>query len=434
MLHIGSTRILVTNVHSARNAGDRVLLEVTLAELQAQFPRSQITVAMNDLRSYEPNHGVQLVGSLMHWFQDDEGNWRLAAVLAAPWLLLQALVFALIWRWTHRKLPLPGAGMRRQLLYAYADADLVVSCPGNFFFSGAGQGVPFFLAVLAFAYGWLIGKPLYMMPQTIGPLRRRREQRAMRWLLDRVRLVLLRDETSEAMIKAIGLRHPRCRVFPDVAFLYQGADDLALLAQAQAALPEMPRPWLGVTVINWSGHDRHHARPEQYEGAVAAALRAFLHAHGGSAILFPQVCGPSEAEDDRPPARRIATQLRSEGLSVVALTNEATPAQLQTAYGQMDLVLGTRLHSNILALTAGTPVLAIAYQYKTHGVMRLLGLGDWVIDIAQATPETVTAGLERLWQERVALRAQLQQTLSHVRSQAHLAAAWIRADFEGLKA
>ncbi len=421
--------ILVTNVHSARNAGDRVLLEVTLTELQAQFSGCTITVAMNNPASYAPDQAVQVVGSLTHWFQDDDGAWRPWAVLAAPWFLLQALIFALIRRWTRRKLPVLCTGAQRRLLHAYAHADLIVSCPGNFFFSGAGLGVPFFLAVLALAYGQLIGKPLYMMPQTIGPLRRRREQWAMRWLLGQVRVVLLRDETSEAAVKAIGLRHPRCRVLPDVAFLYRGQNDLTLMAEAQAVLSELARPLIGVTVINWRGHDRHHARPEQYEAAIAAALRAFLQAHGGSAILFPQVCGPSAGEDDRPPSRRIAEQLWGDGLPVVALAAEATPAQLQAAYGQMDIFLGTRLHSNIFALTAGTPVLAIAYQYKTHGVMRMLGLGEWVIDIQQMTAEVVSAALEKLWRERVVLRAQLQRTLPEIQRQARQAAAWIRADF-----
>jgi len=423
--------ILVTNVHSARNAGDRVLLEVTLTELQAQFPGCAITVAMNNPRSYALGQAVQVVGSLTHWFQNDDGAWRPWGVLAAPWLLLQALAFALTRRWTRRKLPVLCTGEQRRLLHAYADADLIVSCPGNFFFSGAGLGVPFFLAVLALAYGWLIGKPLYMMPQTIGPLRRRREQYVIRWLLARVRLVFLRDETSETAVEAIGLHHPRIHVLPDVAFLYRGEDDLTLLAQAQAELPRLARPWVGVTVINWRGHDRHHARPEQYEAAIAAALRAFLQAHGGSAILFPQVCGPSAGEDDRPPSRRIAAQLRGDGLPVVALAAEATPAQLQAAYGQMDLFLGTRLHSNIFALTAGTPVLAIAYQYKTHGVMRMLGLEAWVIDIGQATAEVVSAALEKLWRERDALRAQLQRTLPEIQHRARQAAAWIRADFAG---
>jgi colanic acid/amylovoran biosynthesis protein len=425
--------ILVTNVHSARNAGDRALLEATLTELQAQFPGYKITIAMNDPRSYGPERSVQVVSSFTHWFQDDTGAWRRWAMLAAPWLLLQSLVFALIWRWTRRRLPILGAAAQRRLLHAYADADLIVSCPGNFFFSGSGLGVPFLLAVAALAYGRLFGKPLYMMPQTIGPLRRRREQNTLRWLLQHVRVVLLRDEISAATVRAIGLRHPRCYVLPDIAFLYRGDNDLALLAQAQAELGGLARPLIGVTVINWQGHDRHHARPEVYEAAVAAALRAFLQSHGGAAILFPQVCGPSEAEDDRPPGRRIAEQLCSAGLPAVALTTEATPAQLQTAYGQMDIFLGTRLHSNIFALTAGTPVLAIAYQSKTHGVMQMLGLGDWVIDIQQATPEAVTVAVEKLWQERAALRTHLQRTLPEIQRQARQATAWIRADFVGLR-
>lgn len=307
--------ILITNAHSARNAGDRILLEVTLAELRSQFPGCSLTVAMNNPRSYAPGPGERVVGSLTHWVQDDDGAWRPCALIAAPWLLWQGLLFALVWRTMRRSLPLLCTDEQRRLLHAYRDADLIVSCPGNFFFSGSGLGVPFLLAVLALAYGRLMGKPLYMMPQTIGPLRRRREQRAMRWLLTRIRLVLLRDETSDAALKAIGLRHPRCYVLPDVAFLYQGEEDMTLLDQARAALPGLPRPWVGVTVINWRGHHRRHARPEQYEAAVAAALRAFLQSHGGSAILFPQVCGPSEAEDDRPPSRRIAEQLRGEGLS-----------------------------------------------------------------------------------------------------------------------
>lgn len=424
-----AVNILVTNVHSARNAGDRILLEVTLAELQAQFPDCVITIAMNNPASYAPDQAVRVVGSLTHWFQDDGGAWRPWAVVAAPWLLVQALAFALIWRLTRRMPPMLCTAGQRRLLHAYAEADLIVSCPGNFFFSGAGLGAPFFLAVLALAYGRWIGKPLYMMPQTIGPLRRRREQWAMRWLLRQMRLVLLRDETSAAAVKAIGLRHSRCHVLPDVAFLYQGGNDLTLLEQARAELGELTRPLIGATVINWRGHDRYHARSEQYEAAVATALRAFLQAHGGSAILFPQVCGPSEAEDDRPPARRIADRLRSEGLPVVALATEATPAQLQAAYGCMDLFLGARLHSNIFALTAGVPVLAIAYQYKTHGVMRMLGLGAWVIDIQRATPDVLSEALEKLWQERDALRAQLQRTLPEIQRQARQAVVWIRADF-----
>jgi colanic acid/amylovoran biosynthesis protein len=44
--------------------------------------------------------------------------------------------------------------------------------------------------------------------------------------------------------------------------------------------------------------------------------------------------------------------------------------------------VGTRFHSVILSLAAGTPALAISYHgYKTKGIMEMLDLGELVFDI-----------------------------------------------------
>jgi len=103
--------------------------------------------------------------------------------------------------------------------------------------------------------------------------------------------------------------------------------------------------------------------------------------------------------------------------------------ELQAAYGQMDLFIGTRLHSNIFALTAGTPVLAIAYYYKTHGVMQMLGLSDWTIDIAAVDSETLTGLLEKLWSHRQEIHLHLASKLPEVQQQARSVARLIREDW-----
>ncbi|MBW7883455.1 MAG: polysaccharide pyruvyl transferase family protein [Caldilineaceae bacterium] len=423
--------ILITNVHSARNAGDSVLLEATLAELRAVFPGATITIAMNDPKSYRPRHDERVVAAFMDWFKATSagtGAWRLGRVLLAPWLLGQSLVVALTQRWWGRPAALPRSGARRELLLAYCQADLVVSCPGNFFLSGSGIGIPLLLAILALAYGWLAGKPLYMMQQTIGPLRRRRDQLAVRWVLERVRIVLLRDEVSRATLTEIGLEHPSCHVLPDLAFLYQGGGDVRPFAATLA--PRNERPFLGMTVINFGAHNRFFRHQARYEAAVAAAICTFLRRHGGTVFLFPQVHGPTYAEDDRPPARRVAALAGDLAANVVVIEDEWPASPLQAAYGQMDLFLGTRLHSNIFALTAGTPVLPIAYQYKTHGVMQTLGLDHWVLDIDSVDAQQLTERLEQLWQQRAELRAYLATTIPAIQQQARLAAQWIRRDFE----
>ncbi|MFN3334437.1 MAG: polysaccharide pyruvyl transferase family protein, partial [Caldilinea sp.] len=170
-------------------------------------------------------------------------------------------------------------------------------------------------------------------------------------------------------------------------------------------------------------------RQDVYESALIAALNVFVTRHGGTVFFFPQVTGPSQAEDDRIPSRRVAAGLRACGASIALIDATWSPAELQTAYGQMDIFIGTRLHSNIFALTAGTPVVAIAYFYKTFGIMQMLGLSEWVLDIWTVTDQELEQRLELLWQQRAVLRRHLGSVLPQLQEEARRACNLIRADF-----
>ncbi len=432
-------KILVTNSHSVRNAGDRVLLEVTLAELQANFPGSEITVAINSLLGVEDCDTTRYVGSFMNWFKSVDAEaerWDRRRLLALPLWMLQAWLVGLAVRYLGRPWPAPRDAARRALLDAYVRADLLVSSPGNFFYSGSGLGVAFLLHVCALAYGALLGKPLYMMPQTIGPLSRRRERWALAPILKRMRFVTLRDEKSLPAVLALGVPAGRCRVVPDSAFLFEGdGESRRFTALIEEGGPREPdRPYLGVTVIDWGVKNRRFTRQAEYERAVSEAASAFLAQHGGTVFIFPQVTGPSALDDDRIPARRVAAALDAAGAPAVLVDAVWPPGELRAAYGRMDLFLGTRLHSNIFALTAGTPVLAVAYQYKTHGVLAMLGLGEWVIDIEDVDAAGLAGRLELLWQQRAEVKALIRDRLPALQHEARRAAMWIAADYAQLAA
>jgi colanic acid/amylovoran biosynthesis protein len=143
------------------------------------------------------------------------------------------------------------------------------------------------------------------------------------------------------------------------------------------------------------------------------------------------VHGPTAAEDDRHAARRVYQQLQPYGRQVILVEAPLAPAQLQAAYGEMDLFIGTRLHSNIFALTRTVPVLAIAYQYKTYGVMEMLGLGDWVLAIETLSGQALGELLQRLWAERTNLRAELAQRIPQLQQEIQGELAQIRTDYDG---
>jgi colanic acid/amylovoran biosynthesis protein len=407
-------QILIVNLHSSHNAGDDVLTRVTVRQLAQAFPDARLTLAMNDPGSYR---GVeQTVGSFVTWLKDSHGRWRIWSPLLIVLSLLTALGYRLMGR---RVLALVPAAYR-PLLQAYFTADLVVSSAGNFLYSSGRVGLTLLLAIYVMIYGWLVGKPLYTMPQTIGPLRHRWEERAVRWALGKARLVFVRDAISQAELQRIGLWDGRCRLAPDVAFALPPAPATAgeALLAAHGLRPEV-RPRLGVTLINWGAQNHLFTGQEGYETAVAQTIRHFLHQYGGQAFLFAQVRGPAPADDDLIPAQRVKAQLADLGEQVVLVTTPCAPEELKAAYGRMDIFLGSRLHSNIFALCEVVPTVTIQYQYKTRGVMQMLSLEEWVIEIERVNKADLWSLLERLWTERETIHQRLQVVLLSIVAEAN---------------
>lgn len=245
-------------------------------------------------------------------------------------------------------------------------------------------------------------------------------------------MVLIRDAVSMEVWK--GWRVPRVRGFlvPDLALGRPPetcrAEALALL-QSHGAGEEQGRPWLGVTLMNWGTINRTFLRQDEYEEAVAAAVRDFVTRTGGQAFLFVQVHGPSFGQDDAVPARRVRQRLADLGDRVVLVGKWVAPTLLRAAYGKMDLFLGTRLHSNLFALTEGVPVVAIGYQYKTRGIMRMLGLEEYVVEIDAIAAETLVPLVRRAWSENRALRAHIASELRRLREETAQAGNLIAQDY-----
>lgn len=399
-----TTRILLINVHSSCNAGDAALTEVTLEQLQANIPAAKITLSMDDPASHSGDGAV--VESLFTWIKQPEGGgrgrWKLASLFwLAPGTLLPILTARISGRPFFRLTP-PAW---RSTLNAYLQADLVVSKPGGFLYS-SGLGLSLLVSLYTMILALAAGKPLYLFPQSIGPFRRGWERWLVRQVLSRARLIMVREEISILELAACGLSRERVQLMPDVAFAFRGAPP----AEAAAWRPDLRSfiesrcPLLGITAINWGAQNPTFQHQEAYESACAAAARYFIEKIHGRVIFFPQVWGPFEAQDDRVSARRIARRLADLKSEVLLVDDPVPPRILKSLYGRLDILIGSRMHSNIFALSEGVPVLAIGYQSKTAGIIRMMGLSEWMIPIQETSAETLTQKLDQLWQRRQEVR------------------------------
>jgi colanic acid/amylovoran biosynthesis protein len=432
------TQILIINLHSSRNAGDAALAQVTISQLQAAFPDARFTLAMNDPDSHPPDEQrhIRVVGSFMYWLQAVSGagvaRWQFWALCWLPFIWALALFVYQVSGW--RMYPLLNQE-QRALLDAYLDADLIVSAPGNFFYHSGTVGVPFLVAAFSMVVAVLVGKPLYTMPQSIGPLQRWWQGLLVRWVLKRARMVLVREPLSVEQLHRIGAWFPHCALLPDLAFAFPGcsSETARHWLHEQGIDLDQQHPLIGVTLINWGVQNTRFAEQAHYEAVVSAALQHFTRRYGGMVVLFPQVCGPAYADDDRVVSRRVAARLSAEGVPVVQIDKPVAPELLKGAYRLMDLFIGTRMHSNIFALAEGVPVLAIEYRFKTQGIMRMMGLEHQVVDIAQMDTMQMTMLLEATWQPRAALREHICKQVTQQAAQAATAGALISRDIASIR-
>jgi len=116
-------------------------------------------------------------------------------------------------------------------------------------------------------------------------------------------------------------------------------------------------------------------------------------------------------EDDRLPARRILSKVDDISNSVRVIETPISPSLLKSIYGQMDLFIGTRMHSNIFAMSQGVPVLAIGYLHKTLGIAQTVGIKNWVLDIQKTDDKQLIKKLNDLWVERHQVRAHLEKII-----------------------
>lgn len=425
--------ILIINVHSSCNAGDHALTQATITMLEKQFPKATLKLAIDDPDSYKGT--TQTIGSLFTWVknlnQDRIPEWSIVnLILLIPCSIIPIITYRLfgkaIYIFTPKQL--------QALLSAYFKSDLVISKPGGFLYS-SGRGLTLIIALISMSLAVLADKPLYILPQSIGPLNHSWERYLVKLTLNQARIIMVREKISLHKLISSGANQSKCHLIPDLAFSFFSDSRSSAInwLRENNIDPDTDRPLLGITTINWEKQNPKFSNQSMYENGIAEAARYFIDKLNGKVILFCQVWGPSASQDDRIPARRIAALLESRKDSITQINEPIQPKLLKSIYGYMDLLIGTRMHSNIFALCKGVPIIAIEYQHKTSGIIEMLGLEDWLININSVNNKNLPHLIEQLWSERNTIKNQINTTLPNLIQQANMAGNLISKDFISLQ-
>ncbi len=382
-------KITVLANHSVANVGDHAILQETLKLLDQSYPGSDITLVFNEPEQaqaiYTQQHVIRSAIGMMTTI-DTQGYYHLAS-------RSQRMVFIISMLWKTVSIALrsrrkSASTPEDSLLYAIADADLVLGCGGGYLCSDPDEIFGWFtLVLLPFMIAHILARPLVLLPQSIGPLPNIRQRLPSIWVLRHARLIIAREPLSLHFLEQLGVAQ-QAIPGPDMAFGMQAASSKiveALFLDMGVTLDTAPR-LIGITAINWEGQSQVFDRQARYEAALLGAVNHFT-TEGAQVIFFPQCTGPSQAEDDRRVAARIMAQATHP--AYIFQMPELDPALLQAAYGKLDFLIGTRMHSVILAANAGVPSVAIGYLPKTAGILQDMDLEQYALAIETVTSEQI---------------------------------------------
>lgn len=411
-----SPRLFVPGLYTWGNKGDAALALSFLPWLAQSYETDSITLTSFTPEKDAGHYGYPVIDMVIRpYHRAHYLSAQLAQRIPGGKVLLTAARMAytqmIMWYltlWAPLFLRNPGLAKRlvpahvNRVAVAIADADEVVSIPGGYLNALHHTDDLWLFHLPTFRLSVALGKPAILGPCSIGPFTRAHRGFARRTLL-RTRQILVREDRSMGILRELRIPDTLLTRTPDMAFALpleqQTATGLSTIARVATFAKD--REILGVSVRDHSfpGHSDRERMQREYLGHVADAVASRVQDKAPIIVIVPQTM------EDIPVGRDLLTILNTRYplVASLAVEDDLSPSDLVALYDRFRLLVGTRMHANILAMSTCTPVAAIAYEPKTMGILDRMGLPEWGIEIDRLDDGRLKDLVSRQWEAAHAL-------------------------------
>jgi colanic acid/amylovoran biosynthesis protein len=244
----------------------------------------------------------------------------------------------------------------------------------------------------------LMGKPLILSPQTIGPFTGKWTSRIAKSIMRRCQRVYARDVLSTAYLQELGVTDNTAEAI-DVAFR---------LPHLSAPRPAGGKVRVGINVSGllyrggYSG-DNQFDLTVDYKVLTDQMLDYFTARPECEVHLVGHVITDFVANEDD---YSTAVELVKRYPQAIVAEKFLSPSAAKSYIASMDYFAGARMHACIAAFSAGVPVTPIAYSRKFQGLFATLKYNH-VADCKTLTTEQALAAVVKAFDIRDALKAEV---------------------------
>ena len=399
--------------------GVRALTAGSVKAVLSQYPDAEISIldysrepSVYRLRMEDREISIPLV------------NMRFSKKLYLPNNIALLLLLAVLLKLVPFKSSRERLARKNRCLGHILDADVLAALSGGDSFSDIYGMARLIYVGLPQILVLLMGRPLVLLPQTIGPFQGRFARILARYITIRAERVYARDhQSSKALENLLGadLVADKSRFCYDVGFV---VDALPPVHADLSTLPSSNRDGASQVGLNVSGllsmggytQSNMFGLQSNYAELVKSIIRIFIREKNTVIFLVPHVFdGGQGSESDVVACENLYKELHpTYGDRLRIVRGSFDQSEIKHVIGQFDFFIGSRMHACIGALSQSVPAVCIAYSRKFAGVMETIGADSLVADARAMTEAEVLAVIEDSYDHRDTLHHQLSQKMQEV--------------------
>lgn len=393
------------------NRGAEAMLATSVGVIRERFPEARFVVL-----SYYPARDRQLIRSASVTVYDARPS---ALVLHhLPFALCDRLLRTVGLSWPSAVTPAAVVALR--------ESDVLVDLGGISFADGRALYLPF--NILCIFPAVLLGVPVIKLAQAMGPFNRWPTRLAAKLFLRRCRHVVARGRRTLDNLKDV-MPPDRITLATDVAFAYRpeftlsNENDARVMATVERLTRDGSQRVVGLSP-SMVVRNIFTRRGRDYVGLLMQ-LSTWLIERGCRVVVLPNATreGTDKAKNNdliviAELRRRLASDWPRDRLDQVTWVDfDVNTHGIRKIVSYCEVLVTSRFHAMIAALSTQTPVLVLGWSHKYVEVLETFGLQEYVANL-ETTSQQLAAMLDRLLHRSVEVRQQIAQTLPEMHESA----------------
>lgn len=249
------------------------------------------------------------------------------------------------------------------ILKAVKKCDLLISGGGSLLQDVTSKkSIWYYLFIIFMAQ--IFGKKVLIYSQGIGPITSNFNRKITAILLSRVSGIVVRDETSKEFLEELNIPKEMIQVTADPVLrinpvsLDIGKD---ILKSEGISLDR------GKTVVGFAIKERKLS--SDFVEELIKAMSDLVHKKNAQIVLIP-----FHFSEDMAVISEIEKRLAAQNVEVYAVRNKYLTNEMLSIIGNMDVLVGVRLHSLIHASIMNVAMIGISYDPKINSYMKSVGM------------------------------------------------------------